>query len=126
MVDDRGLCERRPTSCTGEVDLVCGCDGQFHSNPCVAASRGVDLDNAGSCAVPPNAFACGPRACGRDQVCFDSVTDTQEHFFQCEGFPPACATNRTCACLRQFGCGECIESNGTFTLTCFSGPFPEG
>ena len=127
MVGDQGRCEPRPSACTDEVDLVCGCDGQFHSNTCVAASQGVDIDSAGSCAVPPNAFACGPRACDRDeQVCFDHTSDTEAHFFQCEPFPEACRSNRTCTCLRQFGCGDCTESNGTFTFTCFSGPFPEG
>ena len=122
---DQGTCVRRPTSCTGDVELVCGCDGQMHSNPCVAASKGADINNAGGCPLPANAFACGARACDRtSQVCFDSLTGADSHFFQCDTFPDMCRLNRTCECLAQFGCGNCSETGGGFTLQCMLSPNP--
>jgi hypothetical protein len=44
-----GACTRRPDSCSGEVDPVCGCDGVEYTNACQAAAIGIDVDERGGC-----------------------------------------------------------------------------
>jgi hypothetical protein len=47
-----GACRARPTSCTGECPVVCGCDGQIYCNACQAQLAGSDVDKNRGC-VPP-------------------------------------------------------------------------
>ncbi len=44
-----GHCEPRPEVCTEDCPGVCGCDGRFYCNACLAASMGVDVDPADTC-----------------------------------------------------------------------------
>ena len=55
-----GCASTRPQGCTAVVDRVCGCDGQIHSNPCIAASSGVDINEQGGCTPPSGTFALRP------------------------------------------------------------------
>jgi len=48
-----GKCDKRPTGCTGQVDPVCGCDGNTYSNACVAASKGQNVKSKGKCGANP-------------------------------------------------------------------------
>lgn len=47
--DFQGRCEVKPQACTREFRPVCGCDGQTHSNACVAASMGTSVLHEGEC-----------------------------------------------------------------------------
>ena len=47
-----GTCELRPRTCTQVHEPVCGCDGETHSNACVAATAGASVHEAGECAPP--------------------------------------------------------------------------
>lgn len=44
-----GTCELRPTECFLILAPVCGCDGETHSNDCVANANGVRVDFNGAC-----------------------------------------------------------------------------
>lgn len=44
-----GSCARRPTSCTGELTPVCGCDGRPYTNPCEAGRQRTRVAHAGAC-----------------------------------------------------------------------------
>ncbi len=46
-----GKCTWMPEACTMIYDPVCGCDGETHGNPCLAASVGVSVDYEGECAA---------------------------------------------------------------------------
>ena len=118
-VQDVGTCERRPTVCTGQVEFVCGCDGQTHTSPCIAATNGADVNNAGGCSAPPNGFACGSRFCDRtEQLCAETIFPGEEESssFQCGPFPQECRSNRSCACIDPEGFLNCRETNGGFTI----------
>ncbi len=66
-----GVCTIKPTSCIGLVDEHCGCDGQTHSNACVAASKGVNVKSKGACVVGPAPGCCDTdKDCKANQVCF--------------------------------------------------------
>ena len=49
--DTPGTCQEKPVFCTFEFNPVCGCDGNTYSNPCVAASEGVNIVSQGACVV---------------------------------------------------------------------------
>lgn len=44
-----GTCEARPDACPYYLAPVCGCDGNEYSNPCLAASAGVNVAGEGPC-----------------------------------------------------------------------------
>ncbi|MEZ5839553.1 MAG: Kazal domain-containing protein [Hyphomicrobiales bacterium] len=44
-----GTCEKRPEICTKEFMPVCGCDGMFYSNSCMAHMGGADVAIDGFC-----------------------------------------------------------------------------
>ncbi|WP_437739158.1 hypothetical protein WMF39_25800 [Sorangium sp. So ce1504] len=47
--DTLGRCSPRPGGCTKDCPGVCGCDGQFYCNACVAQQAGVDISDNASC-----------------------------------------------------------------------------
>ena len=47
--DVTGTCRPRPTACTQDCPGVCGCDGAFHCNECIAQQAGVDITGDRSC-----------------------------------------------------------------------------
>lgn len=48
--DNTGQCQPRPTVCTKDCPGVCGCDGQFYCNACVAQAAGTDVSDQSGCA----------------------------------------------------------------------------
>ena len=48
-----GTCKPRPEICTKEFIPVCGCDGMFYSNACMAHMGGADVDFIGFCGDGP-------------------------------------------------------------------------
>ncbi len=71
-----GRCEARPQACLTIYDPVCGCDGNTHSNACVAAARGVSVRHEGPCTR--DAPFCGGIAgfpCPGQGKCIDDPSD---------------------------------------------------
>lgn len=120
-----GTCEPRPEVCTADCPGVCGCDGEFYCNACVAASAGVDVDPEGDCS--PSSL-CDPAditvegACelffgyawnGRDCRGYsgctcrgsdcDSFYETQE---ECARAHAECAPGSMCGGFGGFICGR--------------------
>ncbi len=52
-----GVCTQRPRGCKRDCPGVCGCDGRFYCNACVARARGVAVRHAGRCAPSDDAPA---------------------------------------------------------------------
>jgi hypothetical protein len=118
-----GMCQPRPQGCLTVSDPVCGCDGQIHSNPCVAASSGADIDEQGiRCTPPAGTFRCGPRFCTQGtQFCERMLGGPAgvPGTYGCKTLPPACGSPATCACLSATTCGNCTTSaNGDLTTSC--------
>jgi hypothetical protein len=47
--DATGVCEPRPQGCTEDCPGVCGCDGNFYCNACMAHNAGVEVSAMASC-----------------------------------------------------------------------------
>jgi len=55
FADGSGVCEPRPEGCTEDCPGVCGCDGAFYCNGCMAAQAGIDVLHEGDCGGPESA-----------------------------------------------------------------------
>lgn len=44
-----GNCEIKPTTCSDDLQTVCGCDGKSYRNRCVASSHNVSVERANLC-----------------------------------------------------------------------------
>lgn len=66
-----GECAPRPTSCTDDCPMVCGCDGMDYCNSCQAAAAGVRLLSGRSCALAdlPCGGGLGAIDCGDGFYC---------------------------------------------------------
>lgn len=49
--DRQGVCQPVPQFCTMNYDPVCGCDGQIHSNACMANGAGTSVAPPKHCAA---------------------------------------------------------------------------
>lgn len=47
--DIQGVCRPRPTECPQDCPGVCGCDGYFYCNECVAYQAGIDVHPGATC-----------------------------------------------------------------------------
>jgi hypothetical protein len=47
--DMTGICRPRPSECTQECTGVCGCDGKFYCNACLANQAGTDVHPSTTC-----------------------------------------------------------------------------
>lgn len=54
--DSEGECQPRPDACDLDCPGVCGCDGNFYCNECIARQEGVDVAASVSCS-PPSDYA---------------------------------------------------------------------
>ena len=111
------LCQSRPASCPNDCPGVCGCDGLFYCNDCLALSAGVDVSTDPTCmgagCAPSSVTAAeGPAGCvtvvwscyerdyqvscqedGSCECREDGEvvrTGTLENFGGCELLPPVC------------------------------------
>jgi hypothetical protein len=48
--DITGICTVRPNNCTEDCPGVCGCDGKFYCNACMAHKAGLDDHPMATCA----------------------------------------------------------------------------
>lgn len=64
-----GVCAAKPTLCTGDIQLECGCDGVTYGNDCLRAAAGAaGNDSHGECLQ--NAKQCETSAeCPADAYC---------------------------------------------------------
>lgn len=44
-----GNCEARPTTCSDDPEVVCGCNGLSYANRCVASKHNVSVESGGLC-----------------------------------------------------------------------------
>ena len=111
--DQTGTCRDRPEICTLDCPGVCGCDGQFYCNACIAASAGVDVDPDGSCSPPGN--VCGGLqggACAPDEYCDfpdEALCGAADQTGICQPRPQVCTLDcpGVCGCDDQFYCNAC-------------------
>jgi hypothetical protein len=47
--DAPGQCKKKPLGCDADCPGVCGCDGNFYCNECVANAQGIDTSGDTSC-----------------------------------------------------------------------------
>ena len=47
--DATGVCKDKPSGCFADCPGVCGCDGKFYCNACMANEQGVDVSTGDSC-----------------------------------------------------------------------------
>jgi hypothetical protein len=52
MGDIAGICTPRPDNCTEDCPGVCGCDGKFYCNTCLAQRAGIDALPTGTGTCP--------------------------------------------------------------------------
>jgi hypothetical protein len=105
---ERAECVRRPETCEGPGDPVCGCDGMMYGSECEAQSAGVDLSVAGGCPAVEGAFECGYTWCESGaEYCRRDVDDTgMADFWHCLPLPGGCPIPATCDCLAGEPCAD--------------------
>jgi hypothetical protein len=47
--DAQGVCQPKPQVCPADCPGVCGCDGKFYCNACIAQSAGFDVSTSVNC-----------------------------------------------------------------------------
>lgn len=71
--DDRGVCVKVPSTCTGVSNPVCGCNGTTYDSACLADAAGVSVQHPGACQTEN---ACGGTTgltCDTDHFCKKDV-----------------------------------------------------
>ena len=102
---DQANCRPLPDTCDEIYAPVCGCDGEVHSNACVAAAAGVDTWASPACEPPPGMFPCGDEFCVVGSVCVFLWNDisTVPHEYRCDPLPAACGGVPSCECIDATG-----------------------
>ncbi|HWA73402.1 MAG TPA: Kazal-type serine protease inhibitor domain-containing protein [Polyangiaceae bacterium] len=97
-----GVCAKPPTSCTKELNPVCGCNGVSYSNPCEAARAGVSVSYAGACDTGQPGTACGGLKgiqCGSGLYCAYAAECGQfDQLGVCAVKPEGCLANYDPVC----------------------------
>jgi len=127
-----GECFPKPTSCSGTIDRVCGCNGQTYDNRCRAHQAGVNVGHAGSCiddsGCTSNSHCDFGKFCKRDD---GDCTGEGDCFLK----PVSCSTtiNRVCGCNGQTYDNRCRANQAGVNVghlgpcvTCTGGPFTIG
>ncbi|HEY3593037.1 MAG TPA: hypothetical protein VGL13_04165 [Polyangiaceae bacterium] len=118
-VDGFGVCQPVPQLCPLDCLGICGCDGRFYCNACLAHVAGTDDSDSTAClSSRPDAstLSCGGFAggvCQAGMFCdfaSDAFCGAADQTGQCQPRPGACPTDcpGVCGCNGQFYCNACI------------------
>lgn len=110
--DQSGTCEPRPEACQEDCPGVCGCDGKFYCNDCIAAQAGVDVDPNASCTEPAPCGGIAGAVCGANEYCDypdDAMCGADDQTGDCLPIPEFCPEDcpGVCGCDGQFYCNAC-------------------
>lgn len=105
--DAGGTCQAIPSSCTKELNPVCGCDGKDYGNPCMAAAAGASIAKTGACGSTSG--SCGGKlggTCTKTQFCDyapSAMCGATDIPGTCQPRPMACADifDPVCGCDRM-------------------------
>jgi hypothetical protein len=86
------------------VELVAALGCSSRSPPAAAADA---LDSQRDAPDLRGSLTCGDKSCGANTICVEVVpgTDGGTPQFSCDSIPTACASQPTCACLKNAGFG---------------------
>src|SRR5262249_13181293 len=101
--------------CTADCPGVCGCDGKFYCNACVAHVAGTDDSTDRSCLRDAGGKACGgPAGAPGDPGFFCDFSPNQacgqgDAQGVCQPRPQVCTADcpGVCGCDGKFYCNEC-------------------
>jgi hypothetical protein len=70
--DGPGVCRKVPDTCKGDIDPVCGCDGNTYGNACEAAQAAVSVGAEGLCPSTggPYCYIGSVNQCADDEYCY--------------------------------------------------------
>jgi len=114
LADQTGVCREIPTTCTGALAPVCGCNGVTYTNSCDAAHAGMSVGSEGVCeGDTAPAATCGgqlARSCGDESFCSyepDAACGVADAIGTCEARPQACSRDYKPVC----GCDSHTYNN---------------
>ena len=89
--DRGGVCKKKPTTCTKDLNWVCGCNGKSYSNSCEANRAGVSVKSKGKCQSTPPKVKCKDDCdCAKiGQVCHQGYCAPLRRMSTC----PVCGTS---------------------------------
>ena len=111
--DGQGICQKKPANCPKDCSGVCGCDGQFYCNTCLAHAGGTDDTADTACLVSEGGKPCGGSGnipCAADEWCdVPNGCGAPGSMGVCQTRPQGCTADcpGVCGCDGQFYCNVC-------------------